>query len=69
MISEFKKFSVAEKILIVEELWDDIASDQKNFELSDAQKEELDRRVADYHVSPDKGYTWEEVKNKIKSLK
>ncbi len=38
VLSEIKKFSTAEKILIVEELWDSIAADQESFE--------TDRRTA-----------------------
>jgi len=69
ILSELKKFSTAEKILIVEELWDSIADDQEKFELTGEERAELDRRVADYFLSPDDGYSWEEVKNRIKSMK
>ena len=69
ILSELKKFSTAEKILIVEELWDSIADDQGKFELTGEERDELDRRVADYFLSPDDGYSWEEVKNRIKSMK
>ena len=69
ILSELKKFSTAEKILIVEELWDSIADDQEKFELTGEERAEFDRRVADYFLSPDDGYSWEEVKNRIKSMK
>ncbi|MCK5243656.1 MAG: addiction module protein [Desulfobacterales bacterium] len=69
VLSELKKFSIAEKILIVEELWDSIATDQENFELTGEQRDELDRRVADYYSSPDDGYSWKEVKSRIKAMK
>ena len=69
ILSELKKFSTAEKILIVEELWDSIADEQEKFELTGEERDELDRRVADYFLSPDDGYSWEEVKNRIKSMK
>ena len=65
ILSELKKFSTAEKILIVEELWDSIADDQENFELTGEQRDELDRRVADNFISPDDGYSREEVKNRV----
>ncbi|MCP4349910.1 MAG: addiction module protein [Desulfobacterales bacterium] len=69
VLSELKKFSTAEKILIVEELWDSIAAEQESFGLTGEQREELDRRVADYYSSPDDGYSWEDVKNRIRSMK
>ncbi len=69
VLSELKKFSTAEKILIVEELWDSIAAEQESFGLTGEQREELDRRVADYYSSPDDGCSWEDVKNRIRSMK
>ena len=69
VLSELKKFSIAEKILLVEELWDSIAVDQESFDLTDKQREELDRRIADYDSSPDDGYSWEAVKKRIRAMK
>ncbi|MBC8185665.1 addiction module protein [candidate division KSB1 bacterium] len=69
ILSELKRFSTAEKILIVEELWDSIAADQESFELTKEQRNELDRRVADYYSSPEEGYSWADVKSRIKNLK
>ncbi len=68
-ISELKRLSIAERILIVEELWDSIADEQEKLELTDAQRDELDRRLADYHSSPDDGYSWDEVKRIIRERK
>ena len=67
--SELKKISVAEKILIAEEIWDSIVKDPENFKLSGEQRNELDRRLAGYYSSPDDGYSWENIKNRIKNLK
>jgi putative addiction module component (TIGR02574 family) len=69
VLSDLKKFSVAEKIIIVEELWNSIAADQESFGLTGEQRDELDRRVADYYASPDDGCSWEDVKSRIKRLK
>ena len=35
--------------------------------LTDAQREELDRRLEDYHRHPDEGSSWETVKSRILS--
>jgi putative addiction module component (TIGR02574 family) len=69
VLSELKKLSISEKILIVEELWDSIATEQESFGLTGEQQDELDRRVADYYSSPDNGCSWEDVKHRIKSMK
>jgi putative addiction module component (TIGR02574 family) len=62
---EIKKLSVAERILLVEEIWDSIAVDQEALDLTDAQRRELDRRLEAYHASPGAGSSWEEVKRRI----
>ena len=67
VLAELKKLSVAEKILIVEDLWDNIATDQNSFSLTADQRNELDKRVADYYASPDNGCSWDEVKSKIRT--
>jgi putative addiction module component (TIGR02574 family) len=54
-----RKLSISDRILLVEEIWDTIAEENQAFELSDAQKEELDRRLD----SPNgQGRTWDEIK-------
>ena len=69
VLSELKKFSTAEKIFILEELWDSISAEQESFGLTREQRDELDRRVADYYSSPNDGCSWEDVKNRIRRMK
>ena len=57
-----KKLSIADRILLVEEIWDTIAAENEAFDLSDAQKDELDRRLASVKSNPARGRTWEEIK-------
>jgi len=64
-----KKLSIAERILMVEEIWDSIADDQASVEVTSAQKDELDRRLDAYNDSPDEGRSWEEVKRRLKDTK
>ena len=49
--SEIKKLSVAERILLVEEIWDSIAVEQEVMEVTEAQKRELDQRLASFEAS------------------
>lgn len=67
--SEIKKLSVAERMLIVEEIWDSIVADQESMEVSEAQKEELDRRLALHNSAPGQGKTWEEIRDRLKAAK
>ncbi len=57
-----KKLSVAERILLVEEIWDTIAAENEAFELSQSHREELDRRSESFKANPSQGRTWEEIK-------
>jgi len=67
-LTEIQKLSVAERIQLVEDIWDTIASEPENLALTEAQKQELDRRLEAYQRDPEAGVTWEELKAKIKSL-
>ncbi|SPF50198.1 conserved hypothetical protein [Syntrophobacter sp. SbD1] len=67
--SEMKKLSVAERILMVEELWDSIAAEQESLQLTEAQKTELDRRLNSREASPDEGKSWEEIKRRLETSK
>jgi len=57
-----KKLSISDRILLVEEIWDTIAEENQAFELTDAQKRELDRRLDWARANPGEGRTWDEIK-------
>jgi len=59
------QLSVAELIVLVEEIWDSIADNPEEVPLTDAQREELERRLAAYDANPRAGSTWEEVKSRL----
>jgi putative addiction module component (TIGR02574 family) len=61
------RLSVEERLALVEELWDSIAEDSAAVPLTDAQREELDRRLADHEARPDDVVSWEDVKASISS--
>jgi putative addiction module component (TIGR02574 family) len=59
------RLSVEEKLALVEELWDSIADSGADLPLTDAQRSELDRRLAEHEANPDEVVPWEEVKASI----
>jgi putative addiction module component (TIGR02574 family) len=61
------KLSIPERILMVENIWDSIAAENENIELTAAQKKELDRRLEKLEKGEGKFSTWEEVKARIQS--
>ena len=66
-IEDIKRLSVAERILIVEDIWDSIISSEDDFPISDAQKKELDSRLEAYYKNPKEGKSWKEVRDNIQS--
>ena len=62
LTEQAKKLSISDRILLVEEIWDTIAEENKAFELTDAQKRELDRRLESVRTNPGQGRTWDEIK-------
>ena len=59
--------SPAEKLQLVEDLWDDLAATPEAVPVHDWQKEELARRKANLQKHPAVGLSWEEVKRRIRS--
>ena len=55
MKDDLHTLPIVERIQLVEDLWDSIASDQGVLPLTDAQKVELDRRLDAYDPAGDKG--------------
>lgn len=67
MLAEIEKLSISERILLVEEIWDSIAASPDEVPVSQAQQEELDRRVQAYRENPEGGRSWDQVKARMKS--
>jgi putative addiction module component (TIGR02574 family) len=64
---ELRKLPIAERLELVEELWDSIAHESEQLALTQAQRDELDRRFADYEANPGEGVAWEEVRDRIRT--
>lgn len=58
--------SPAEKLQLVEDLWDDLAAASEAIPVHDWQKEELDRRRLNLLQNPSSGLSWEEVKRRVR---
>ncbi|WP_092051859.1 addiction module protein [Planctomicrobium piriforme] len=58
--------SPAEKLQLVEDLWDDLAANPSDVPLHHWQKEELARRKQNLLNQPAAGRTWDEVQRRIR---
>ena len=60
-----RDLSIEERIQLVGEIWDSIAEEEGEFELTGAQRDEIDRRLESYRANPDQVISWEEIKRCI----
>lgn len=58
--------SPAEKLQLVEDLWDDLASSPESVPLHDWQIKELERRQQNLASHPASAVTWEEIKDRLR---
>jgi putative addiction module component (TIGR02574 family) len=66
LVAEILELPVAERVRLVELIWDSIAAVPEALPLTDWQREELDRRLADFESDPAAGSTVEEVFARIR---
>lgn len=62
---DISELSVSERIQLAEDLWDSILTTPDEVPLSDEQKQELDRRLEMHSQNPNRGSTWQSVKQRL----
>jgi putative addiction module component (TIGR02574 family) len=65
-LNEIAALSIEDRIRLVQAIWDSIAAEQAYPDLTEAQQQELDRRIDDYEASPNAVLTWEEIKASVR---
>lgn len=63
---DYSQISAEERIELAEELWDSLAETPEAVPLTEAQAEELDRRIDAYRKDRDPGTPWREALRAIK---
>lgn len=64
-LQEIETLSVSERIDLVQAIWDSIADAQVYPDLTAAQQQNLDWRIADTDTNPEKVLAWNEVRQSI----
>jgi len=64
-IADIVQLDVSERIELVQDIWDSVAAVPEAVPLTDAQRQELERRLAEYRRNPESGSPWYEVKGRI----
>jgi len=66
-IASVFELSPAEKLQLVQDLWDDLAANPDDVPFYKWQEEEVDRRRAHLDAHPESALTWEEVKRRTRA--
>ena len=66
-MQEILDMSVAERILVIEKIWDSI--DHKNIPTPVAHEEELNRRLDRYEKGKTTFVSWDSIKNELNAAK
>jgi putative addiction module component (TIGR02574 family) len=64
---EILRLSVAERIELIEQIWDTIPDASADYPISEEQKEILAERLASYERDPSGTLTWEEVRKRAEA--
>jgi putative addiction module component (TIGR02574 family) len=65
IIETFRKLPAAEKIRLVQHLWDGIAEEAAHFPLTESQGRLLDDRIDEHEANPAAVEPWEKVRDDI----
>ena len=65
-IATILELPIQERIRLVELIWDSVAAFPEAVEISPALKAELEVRLAEFEANPEAGYSWEQVKSRLK---
>lgn len=66
LTEDLKRLSRSEKLLLINDLWDDIASAEAEQPLSSEQEKMLDERYQQFLNEPEQGKPWAEVREELK---
>ena len=61
-LAEIILLSVDERLRLVEAIWDSIAAEPDQLDLTGGRRQEVERRLAAHAAAPEKVISWEEVK-------
>ncbi len=64
-MSDVFGLSVPERVKLVQAIWDSIEAVPEAVPVTEAEREELDRRLDAYYRDPDAGSPWSEVKARL----
>jgi putative addiction module component (TIGR02574 family) len=67
-IEAILELPAADRVAVVQEIWESVVGDAETIPLTTSQREELERRWLDFQASPDEGESWDEVEFRMKKF-
>jgi putative addiction module component (TIGR02574 family) len=64
LLKELSQLNKSEKLILVEALWDSIASDPSDVEIPKHHKEIIEERLKSFDQDKESGTSWEEIRQK-----
>ncbi len=68
-LDDIKKLDVNDRLDLVQAIWDSIEEESVPADLTDGQKEDLSRRMAELDANPSLGLTWEQLMARVRGGK
>ncbi len=65
LLEEIQQLDIAERLQLVEDIWDSVAARTTNFPITEAQKVELDRRLAERVSNKPNGVSLDQIAQKL----
>ena len=65
IIEEFRKLPSAEKIRLVQQLWDEVSDEASHLPLTGQQRELLDERIDEHEANPEDVEPWDQARDEI----
>ena len=59
------RLTAAQRLELVQEIWDSIATDPSTISITRDQKKELGRRFKAFNANPNQGSSWDEIRRRI----
>ncbi len=67
LLAEIERLPVADRLVLVQEIWDRIVESNAVLPLTESQRDELDRRMADLEAHPEIAVPWEQVEQSLRN--
>ncbi len=65
LTEQIRHLSIPERVLLVQDIWDELLEETNEFPINAAQKSEIQRRLEADKTNPDEARVWTEIRDEI----